>query len=47
MAFVRGCYRLDGERAQRALGTSYVGATVATLLFSFVVLIALTALVLF
>jgi hypothetical protein len=46
-AFLRGCYRLDGEAARRALGTSYVGATVATLLFSVVVLVALTALVFF
>ena len=42
-AFLRGCYRLDGERAQRALGTSYVGAAVATVLFSFLVLAALAA----
>ncbi len=45
-AFLRGCYRLDGERARSALGTSYVGATVATLVFAAVVLVALTALVL-
>ena len=46
-AFLRGCYRLDGEGARRALGASYVGATVATLAFALVVLVALTALVLF
>lgn len=45
-AFLRGCYRLDGERARRALGVSYVGATVATILFAFIVLVAVTALVL-
>jgi len=45
-AFLRGCYRLDGDRARSALGTSYVGATVATLVFAVIVLVALTALVL-
>jgi hypothetical protein len=45
-AFLRGCYRLEGERARSALGTSYVGATVATLVFAFVVLVALTVLAL-
>jgi hypothetical protein len=45
-AFLRGCYRLDGERAKRALGASYVGATIATLLFAVIVLVAVTALVL-
>lgn len=45
-AFLRGCYRLDGERARNALGTSYVGATIATLLFAIVVLLAIAALVL-
>ena len=45
-AFLLGCYRLDGDRARQALGTSYVGATVATLLFAVVVLVAITALAL-
>lgn len=45
-AFLRGCYRLDGDHARSALGTSYVGATVATLIFAVIVLVALTALVL-
>lgn len=45
-AFLRGCYRLDGDRARSALGTSYVGATVATLIFAVIVLVALTALAL-
>lgn len=45
-AFLRGCYRLEGDRARAALSTSYVGATIATLLFAFVVLAAITALVL-
>ena len=45
-AFLRGCYRLDGDRARSALGTSYVGATIATLIFAVLVLVALTALVL-
>jgi hypothetical protein len=44
-AFVRGCYRLDGDRARQALGTSYVGATLATILFAVIVLAAITVLV--
>jgi hypothetical protein len=43
IAFLRGCYRLDGEPARRALGTSYVGATVATLVFALAVLTAIAA----
>jgi len=45
-AFLRGCYRLEGDRAKKALGTSYVGATVATLFFSVLVLVAIVALAL-
>lgn len=45
-AFLRGCYHLEGDRAKKALGTSYVGATVATLLFALLVLVALVALAL-
>ncbi len=45
-AFLRGCYRLDGERARGAVTASYVGATIATLLFAVIVLVALTALAL-
>jgi hypothetical protein len=46
IAFIRGSYRMDGEAARRTLGASYVGATIATLMFAFVVLAAITALVL-
>lgn len=45
-AFLRGCYRLDGDRANAALGTSYVGATAATLLGALVILAAIVALAL-
>jgi len=45
-AFLRGCYRLDGEKAKKALGTSYVGAAVVTLGFALLLLIALTILAL-
>ena len=40
-AFLRGCYHLAGEEARRALGTSYVGAVIATLLGAFLVLAAI------
>lgn len=43
IAFLRGCYRLDGERSRAALGLSYVGATVATLVFAVIVVLALAA----
>lgn len=43
-AFLRGAYRLEGDRAKNALGTSYVGATIATIVFAFVILAALVAL---
>jgi hypothetical protein len=45
IAFLRGCYRLDGAAARRALGTSYVGAAVATLAFALAVLVAIAAVV--
>lgn len=43
-AFLRGCYRLDGERARRALRVSYAGAVVATAVFALVVCVAVVAL---
>jgi hypothetical protein len=46
LAFLRGCYRIDGEPARRALGTSYFGAAAATLASTFVILVALVALAL-
>lgn len=46
LAFLRGCYRLEGDRARGALTTSYVGASAATLLFAIVVLVGVVALVL-
>jgi hypothetical protein len=45
-AFLRGCYRLDGDKAARALGTSYVGAAIATVAFAFILLAGLIALIL-
>ena len=42
-AFLRGCYRLDGDRSRAALGLSYVGATVATILFAAIVILAIAA----
>lgn len=45
-AFLRGCYRLEGERAKRALGTSYVGAAVATIVGALVIFAAIAALLL-
>jgi hypothetical protein len=45
-AFLRGCYHLEGERAKKALGTSYVGATAATLVFALVLIVGLVALAL-
>lgn len=45
-AFLRGCYRLHGEEARRALGTSYLGAAVATVLGALTVLAAIVALLL-
>ncbi len=45
-SFLRGCYRLDGDRARQALATSYVGATAATLLFAVLILVALAAIAL-
>jgi hypothetical protein len=45
-AFLRGCYRLDGERARRALRASYAGAVIATAVFALVVCVAVVALLL-
>jgi hypothetical protein len=45
-AFLRGCYRLEGEPAKRALGTSYVGAAAATIIGALVIFVALAALIL-
>ncbi|MCA9587239.1 MAG: hypothetical protein KC657_18050 [Myxococcales bacterium] len=45
-AFLRGCYRLDGERAKKAIAGSYVGAAVATLVATVAVLAAIVALAL-
>jgi hypothetical protein len=45
-AFLRGCYRLEGEPANRALGTSYIGAILATSVGVVVILAAIVALVL-
>lgn len=45
-AFLRGCYRLDGERAKSALGTSYWGAALATIVGALVIFAALTTLIL-
>lgn len=45
-AFLRGCYGLDGQRAQAARGTAFAGAALATLLGALFVLAAIIALVL-
>jgi len=45
-AFLRGCYRLDREKAKNALGTSYVGAAIITVAFALIFLAAGLALVL-
>ncbi len=45
-AFLRGCYRLEGERAKKALGSATTGALVATLFGLVVVIAALVALAL-
>lgn len=45
-AFLRGCYRLEGEHARRALSASYIGASVATIVFAAIVIAAITTLVL-
>lgn len=45
-AFLRGGYRLEGDRAKKALATSYVGATIATLVFAALFLVAVVALAL-
>jgi hypothetical protein len=45
-AFLRGCYRLGGKAADKALGTSYVAAVVATLVGAFLIVAAALAIVL-
>jgi hypothetical protein len=45
-AFLRGCYRLEGQAAKRALRTSYAGAALATVLGALFIFAALAALVL-
>ncbi|HEY8079481.1 MAG TPA: hypothetical protein VIF62_35365 [Labilithrix sp.] len=42
-AFLRGCYRLDGEPAKRAIGWSYGGAIVATTFGVIAILAAIIA----
>jgi len=46
MAFLRGTYRLEGERAEGALQTSYVGAALATVIGAVLIFVALGALIL-
>lgn len=45
-AFLRGAYRLEGERAKSALATSYAGAAVATVAGALCIFVALAALIL-
>ena len=45
-AFLRGCYRLAGPAADRALGTSYVAAVIATLVGAILIVAAGFAIVL-
>jgi hypothetical protein len=45
-AFLRGCYRLVGPGADRALGTSYVAAVIATLVGAMLIVAAAFAIVL-
>jgi hypothetical protein len=45
IAFLRGAYRLDGDRAKSALAISYVGAGAATLGVAITVILALGALI--
>jgi hypothetical protein len=45
-AFLRGCYRLDGERARRALNASYLGAILATLVFTAIVVVVIAVVLL-
>jgi hypothetical protein len=42
-AFLRGCYRLDGQAADRALSTSYAGAILATTIGVVVILAGIVA----
>ncbi len=43
VAFLRGAYHIDEERAKPALATSYVGAAVATIACAFVIVAAVIA----
>jgi hypothetical protein len=45
-AFLRGAYRLDGEKAAKALLASYVGAVLATLFAASVCVAAVLAIAL-
>ena len=45
-AFLRGCYRLEGPRAQPALNASYVAAVAATAVGTVAVIGALVVLLL-
>jgi hypothetical protein len=45
-AFLRGCYRLDGDRAKAASATAWLGAVVATGVFVVVILAAMVVLAL-
>jgi hypothetical protein len=44
-AFLRGAYRLEGARAKRALGASYVTAVVATLVGAVAIIATVIAIV--
>lgn len=46
-AFLRGAYRLDGERARKALDVSWTGAALATAFVAVVVVAAVAAVTLF
>ena len=45
-AFLRGCYRLNGKAADRAVGTSYVTAFVATMVGAVAIVVAAIAAIL-
>ena len=45
-AFLRGCYRLEGETAKKAHATAWAGMVLATSLGLFVIVAALLALAL-
>ncbi len=46
-AFLRGCYRLSGAEADRAVATSYVAAAVATLVGAMTIVAAVISVVLY